>query len=266
MLKQHRSSSLTRALPVLDFSRLIFSTSRAGTGRKGMTPSASPSSSWASSPRAAWHKVCPPCWPTSSPWDPTSRSVHICRSEQCHLWNAEHQLTTFFCLDWRRHMAEVLSRGSSQWNVHGVSVQCLRGFILPHGLWVSMTKTTPMEVREWNIKSCIWAASKSPTKKILHLSRSFRFMILRNRLWEADLAGYVSAYFSCKVAGWIFVKRLYHEIIVVFNVPLFLCRLCYVKLKLLLIAIEYKSDQRESRSVWASSKTFRVLKDAVNRQ
>lgn len=25
------------------------------------------------------------------------------------------------------------------------------------------------------------------------------------------------------------------------------CRLCYVKLKLLLIAIEYKSDQRESR-------------------
>ena len=30
------------------------------------------------------------------------------------------------------------------------------------------------------------------------------------------------------------------------NVPLFR-RLCYVKLKLLLIAIEYKSDQRESR-------------------
>lgn len=44
---------------------------------------------------------------------------------------------TFFCLDWRGHVAEVLFRGSGQWNVHRVSVQCLRGYVFPHRLRVS---------------------------------------------------------------------------------------------------------------------------------
>lgn len=61
-----------------------------------------------------------------------------CWSKRCHRVNPERETHNLLCLDWRRHMAEVLFRGSSQWNVHGVSVQCLRGFVFPHHLWVSM--------------------------------------------------------------------------------------------------------------------------------
>ncbi len=68
------------------------------------------------------------------------------------VWVLSVKLTTYFCLDWRRHVAEVLFRGSSQWNVHGVSVQCLRGFVFPHHLWVSMMRAvifTSVHVLVW---------------------------------------------------------------------------------------------------------------------
>lgn len=62
------------------------------------------------------------------------------------VWILSLKLTTYFCLDWRRHMAEVLFRGSSKWNVHGVSVQCLRGFVFPHHLWVSMMSAVILSI------------------------------------------------------------------------------------------------------------------------
>lgn len=39
--------------------------------------------------------------------------------------------------DWGRHVAEILLGRSLQWNVHRVSLQCLRGSVLPYCLWVS---------------------------------------------------------------------------------------------------------------------------------
>lgn len=39
--------------------------------------------------------------------------------------------------DWGRHVAEILLGRSLQWNVHRISLQCLRGSVLPYCLWVS---------------------------------------------------------------------------------------------------------------------------------
>lgn len=58
-------------------SRLIFSTSRAGTGRREMMPSVWLNWSWVSSLRAVWHRVFPLCWPISFRWDPTLRSANV---------------------------------------------------------------------------------------------------------------------------------------------------------------------------------------------
>lgn len=51
----------------------------------------------------------------------------------CHTLN----LLCSSLLDWGRHVAEILLGRSLKWNVHRISLQCLRGSVLPYRLWVS---------------------------------------------------------------------------------------------------------------------------------
>lgn len=50
----------------------------------------------------------------------------------CHTLNLCSSL-----LDWGGHVAEILLGRSLKWNVHRISLQCLRGSVLPYCLWVS---------------------------------------------------------------------------------------------------------------------------------
>lgn len=69
--KTLENSRLSPVFPPL--SRLTSLTSRAGPGRRATTPFVLLSWSWASLLRAAWLRGSPPCWPTCSPWGPSSR-------------------------------------------------------------------------------------------------------------------------------------------------------------------------------------------------